>query len=94
MTLRDFLVLLSGVGVVAAISWIVEYFQLFATAAPKTKQLIFFAICIVVGVGSQLIINFVSPAVIDSLSPYFGTIAIIFANLFLIDKFHQTTKLP
>jgi hypothetical protein len=92
MNLNDFLVLLGGVGAVAAISWIFEYFQLFQNTDPKAKQLIFFVACIIVGVGAQLIVQFVPAAMLATIAPYFATIATIFSYLFLGTKFHQATK--
>ena len=94
MSLSDFLVWVGGVGVVAMISWIFEYFGLFQKLEPKMKQIVFFGVCVVVALGAQFIIANASAKIIEQLSPYFVTIAAIFANLFLGSKFHEETKLP
>ena len=92
MSLSDFLVYLGGVGAIAAISWLFEYFGWFQNAEPQKKQLIFFVACVVVAIGAQLAIAFVPPQVLESAAPYFSTVAVIFAYLFLGEQFHQTTK--
>ena len=93
MTLSDFLVLLGGVGVVAAVSWVFEYFAWFQNTEPKTKQLIFFITCVVIAIGAYCIKTFVPVEILNQIAPFFELIAAIFAYLFLGEKFHSTTKL-
>jgi len=94
MSLSEVLVWLSGVGSIAAVSWVIEYFDLFKTMDAKVKQLVFFGICAVLGIAAQLINTFVPVAVLTAIAPYFATLFVIFANLFLGTAFHKVTKIP
>jgi drug/metabolite transporter (DMT)-like permease len=92
MTLSDFLVLLSGVGVIAAVSWVIEYFGWFQSLEAKKKQLFFFVICVVVALAAYCIKTFVPVDVLEQIAPFFELVAAIFAYLFLGEKFHASTK--
>lgn len=94
MELMEFLVWLSGVGSVVAISWIFEYFQFawFEGLEPKKKQLVFLVISAIVGIGAKLILEFVPTETIATLAEYFSVLFAIFAYLFLGDTFHAKTK--
>lgn len=93
MTLNDFLVYLGGVGAVAAISWLFEYFGWFQNTEPKKKQLIFFGSCVVVALGAYCIKTYVPAEVLAQIAPFFQIVAVIFSYLFLGEFFHEKTKL-
>ena len=93
MQFNEFLVYLSGVGVVAVISWLFEDWGWYQSLAGKAKQVVFFAACLVVAFGSQAIIVYVSPAIIESIAPWFGIASALFANVFLGTMFHKKTRL-
>jgi len=92
MTLNDFLVLLGGVGVVAAVSWVFEYFAWFQNTEPKKKQLIFFGTCVLIALAAYCIQAFVPAEMLKAIAPFFEIIAVIFSYLFLGEKFHTSTK--
>jgi hypothetical protein len=92
MLLKDFLTFLGGVGVVAAVSWVIEYFNLFAGMEAKKKQLFFFLICIVVALAAYSVTVFVPVATLEQIGPFFAIVATIFSYLFLGTNFHETTK--
>jgi hypothetical protein len=93
MDLREFLVFFSGVGVVAGVSWVFEYFKLLEKAEPKQKQLIFFAVCIGVALLSYCALTFVPAEVLDKITPFFQVVSAIFIYQFLGETYHKTTKL-
>lgn len=93
MTINDFLVYLTGVGVVAVISWLFEDWKWYQALVGKTKQLVFFLACVLVAVGAQLVIVFVPQAILSQIAPYFAIVAAIFANVFFGSGFHKTTKI-
>lgn len=92
MELREFLVWFSGVGSVLAVSWLIEFFGLFESMKPKTKQMVFVVICVVVGVGAKLVLDFVPMETIELVAPYFAIVAAIFSYIFLGTEFHDKTK--
>lgn len=75
MTINDFLVYLTGIGVVAVISWLFEGWNWYQNLQGRTKQIVFFLACVVVAICAQLVIVFVSPAILAILSPYFMIVA-------------------
>lgn len=93
MELSEFLVYLSGVGVIAVVSFLFEDWAWYQSLIGKTKQLVFFGACVVVALGAQAINTFVSPVILEQIAPWFATVAVIFAYVFLGSGFHQTTKL-
>jgi len=92
MTLNDFLTFAAGVGAVAIVSWLWEYFGWFANVEPKQKQLIFFGFCAVIALGTYAIKMFVPGEVLAMIEPFFVILASIFAYLFLGNSFHAVTK--
>jgi len=93
MDINNALVYLSGVGVIVAISWLWDYFNWFPNAEPKNKKLILFGISVVVALSAYAIKTYVPVEIINQAGPFFGIIALIFANLFIGEGFHQVTKL-
>lgn len=95
MDFKEVLVWLSGVGAVLAVSWTFDYFKFawFENLQPKNKQLVFLGISAFIGVGAKLILNFVSPEIIEIISEYFVVVFAIFAYMFLGDQFHERTSL-
>jgi drug/metabolite transporter (DMT)-like permease len=91
--LTEFLIYLAGIGAVFGASWFIEYFELFKTLESKQKQLAFFGVCVFVGIGAQLVLQFVPSNVIEIMTPYFAILGSIFSYLFLGDVFHKSTKL-
>lgn len=92
MLLKDFLTFLGGVGVVAAVSWVWDYFGWGATMDAKKKQMIFFGVCVVVALLAYCVTVFVPASTLDQIAPFFAVVATIFAYLFLGSNFHQVTK--
>ena len=92
MLLKDFLTFLGGVGVVAAVSWVWEYFGWGAAMDAKKKQMIFFAVCVVVALAAYATTVYVPQTVLDQIAPFFAVVATIFTYLFLGNNFHQVTK--
>lgn len=93
MTLNDFLVFLGGVGGVAAVSWVLEYFGLFQNLEAKQKQLVYFLLCVVVALSAYGIKTYVPVEILDQIEPFFEIVAVIFAYQFLGTKYHYATKL-
>jgi hypothetical protein len=93
MNINDFLVYLGGIGAVAVISWLFEDWAWFQALVGKGKQLVFFLACAVIALGSQAVVTFVDPAVIASIAPWFATVSVLFAYVFLGTEFHVKTKL-
>lgn len=94
MSINEFLVYLTGVGVVAVISWLFEAWQWYQNLQGRTKQVVFFLACVIVAIAAQLVIVFVPAAVLAVLAPYFTIVAGLFAYVFLGTGFHNTTRLP
>lgn len=94
MELQEFLVWLSGVGAVFAVSWIFEFFQFawFENLESKKKQLVFLVISVVVGVGAKLVLDYAPENIIAFVADYFPVVFAIFSYLFLGDGFHTSTK--
>jgi hypothetical protein len=93
MEINDFLVYLSGVGVIVAVSWLWEFFGWFPNAEPKSKKLILFGISVAVALSAYAVKTYVPVDVINQIAPFFGIVALIFVNLFAGEGFHQVTKL-
>ncbi len=93
MTINDFLVYLTGLGVVAVISWLFEGWNWYQNLIGRTKQVVFYLACVAVAIGAQLVIAFVPGAIIAMLSPYFAIAAGLFVYVFVGTGFHSTTKL-
>lgn len=93
MSLSDFLVYLTGVGVIAVVSWLFEDWKWYQSLQGKPKQLLFFGACAVVAIGAQCVITFVNPAVLQQIAPWFATLSVLFAYIFLGTEFHAKTKL-
>jgi len=94
MALQDFLVYLSGAGVIAAVSWLFEYFGLFQNLEAKKKQLIFFGVCVAGALGAYSVATYVPAEVLNQVAPFFGIVAGIFSYLFIGNGFHAVTKKP
>jgi FtsH-binding integral membrane protein len=92
MLLKDFLTFVAGVGVVAAVSWVWEYFGWGADMEPKKKQMLLFLVCAVVALGAYCVTVFVPQSVLEQVAPFFAVIASVFSYLFLGSGFHAVTK--
>ena len=92
MELKDFLTLLSGVGAIAAISWLWEYFGWFPTLDEKKKKLVLFGFAVLVAIVAFAVKTFVPADILAQISPIFAIIAAIFVNLFAGEAFHKVTK--
>ena len=93
MSLSEFLVYLSGVGVITVISFLFEDWAWFQSLVGKTKQIVFFVACVVVAIGAQLTVVYVPADILASIAPYFATVAAIFTYVFLGSEIHDKTKL-
>ncbi len=93
MSINEFLVYLTGVGVVAVISWLFEGWGWFQGLQGRVKQVVFFLACAIVAIAAQLVIFFVPSAVLEAIAPYFTIIAGLFAYVFLGSGYHKATKL-
>ena len=95
MNLNEFLTLLLTAGGSAAVaSWILERIPVYAAIAlAETKRWVFFGVCVVLALGSYMVITFVSPVVLQALAPYFAIIASVFASVFFGSAFHNADKL-
>ena len=93
MMLNDFLVYLSGVGVIAAVSWLWEYFDWFPTMEVKNKKLLLFGISAIVALSAYAVQTYVPVDIINQIAPFFSIIAVLFINLFAAESFHAVTKL-
>jgi hypothetical protein len=93
MTLNDFLVYLGGAGAIAVISWLFEDWFWYQQLVGKMKQVIFFVACAAMALGAQAIVTYVDPAVLAQIAPWFATISVLFAYVFLGSELHAKTKL-
>lgn len=92
MSLNDFLIYLAGVGAIAAISWLWEYFGWFADMEAKNKKLVLFGFSAVVALGAYAVQVYVPSAILDQIAPFFLIVSSIFVYLFVGDGFHKVTK--
>lgn len=93
MGLVEFLVWLSvGGGGALASSWIWERIPWFQTLQATTKQLVFFASCVVLSIAAFLIQTYVPEAVLTQLAPYFMIISGAFSTVFIGTSFHKISK--
>lgn len=93
LTLSNVLVYLSGVGVVAVVSWLFEEWAWYQSLIGRTKQLVFFGACLIIAFAAMAVNTYVDPAVLEQIAPWFATAAAIFVNVFLGTSFHNKTKL-
>ena len=93
LTLSNVLVYLSGVGVVAVVSWLFEEWAWYQSLIGRTKQLVFFGACLVIAFAAMAVNTYVDPAVLEQIAPWFATAAAIFVNVFLGTSFHKQTKI-
>jgi len=92
MLLKDFLTFVAGVGVVAAVSWVWEYFGWGADMEPKKKQMLMFLVCVVVALGAYSVNVFVPANILEQVAPFFAVVATVFSYFFLGAGFHSVTK--
>lgn len=95
MGLNEFLIwLASSAGASAVASWILERIPAYAKiAVAETKRWIFFGACVVVSVGSYLVMTYVPESVLESIVPFFGLVAAVFISVFTGSGFHKIDKL-
>jgi drug/metabolite transporter (DMT)-like permease len=88
----DFLTMLSGVGVVGAVSYVLERMPWFQKLSGDIKEYVFFAICAVISVAAYATITYVPADVLSQITPWFTVVATLFTYLFLGKKFHEVDK--
>ena len=100
MTITNFLVWLTTGGCVVLVSWVAEQIPAWHTLSANLKRIIQFAASALLAVGALLIINYVPPAALEQLSPYFATFVAVFGAVFTNQAYHnvavraeQATKL-
>jgi hypothetical protein len=92
MELVEFLTYLSGVGVVAALSFVFERVDWFQMLDPKYKEYVFFGACVVVALGAKAILVYVPADALEQFAPWFASVASIFSYLFIGKAFHKVDK--
>lgn len=92
MDLMNGLVWLMGGGCIMAASWLLERFGWYQALASKIKELVFFLVSLVLGIGAYLVTVYVPATSIEAMTPYFAIIAMVFSYVFLGKGFHLVDR--
>lgn len=93
MTLIEVLNWVIGAGgSIIMASWILERIVWFQNQISSVKEVIFFVLSSVFGVGAYLIVLYVPAEAIEVVSPYFGILFSIFSTVFIGEMFHKIDK--
>lgn len=91
MGLNEFLVWLTGGGVVICLSWLFERIDWYQNLEAKMKRLVFFLSCVLVALGAYAVQVYVPADILSMLAPYFAIVASLFYQI-LGDTFHKNDK--
>src|SRR5574343_198863 len=92
MSINEFLVWLTGAGASVAASWLLEKFAWFQALKADSKQLVFFGVCLVLGLGSFAVQTYVPKEVLNQLAPWFLVVSTTFGAVFLGTSYHKASK--
>jgi len=92
MDFMGILIWLMGGGCIIASSWLLERFAWYQTLASKTREIVFFCVSVLFGIGAFLVSSYVPADVIQAITPYFVIVASTFSYVFLGKGFHIVDK--
>jgi hypothetical protein len=92
MELVEFLTYLSGVGVVAALSFVFERMVWFQALDAKYKEYVFFGACAVVALLAKAALVYVPVEILTEIGSWFSVVSTLFVYLFLGKQFHKVDK--
>ena len=94
MSIQEFLKwLVASGGAVIGASWILERIPWFTSKPANFKEWFFFGVVSVIWVLAYIVTTYVSPAILEALSPYFLGISGLFIAIVVGKMFHKADKI-